>query len=320
MEPEDAEKIAACAHGDRYLYRQRLYIQRNHRAQAIGQGRTIFHPENIPLLRAIISMVLKGTGLYWRGRKNARDIRIVENHVALPNLPRPFRGFRLLHLSDLHSDIDPAITSALIGKLRNLSCDATVLTGDYRNEVTGDFAPALHEIRRIVPFLPGPVIAIPGNHDAIEQTPRIEETGIRMLLNENMYVEKTDPESGETARLYFAGIDDPHFYCTDNLEKALDGIPEEATAILLSHSAEPWEKARGAKIPLLLCGHTHGGQICLPGGFPIIHNVKHSRSMDRGSWRRGSLRGYTSPGVGCSILPVRYFCAPEMTVHVLECG
>jgi hypothetical protein len=70
-------------------------------------------------------------------------------------------------------------------------------------------------------------------------------------------------------RIYLAGIDDAHFYRVDDIEKAATGIPFGSFSILLSHTPEVYQQASYAGFCLLLSGHTHGGQICLPGRIPI---------------------------------------------------
>jgi predicted MPP superfamily phosphohydrolase len=70
----------------------------------------------------------------------------------------------------------------------------------------------------------------------------------------------------------------------------------------------------------MLCGHTHGGQICLPGGIPVLTDCDAPRRMARGAWRHGRLAGYTSAGSGCSIVDARFHCPPEITLHTLRAG
>ena len=69
--------------------------------------------------------------------------------------------------------------------------------------------------------------------------------------------------------IYLAGVDDAHYFRADNMERAADAIPEEAISILLSHSPEIYKSALHAAFDVMLSGHTHGGQICLPGGWPL---------------------------------------------------
>src|SRR5271165_3157158 len=85
-------------------------MEREHEAQAFGQGLSFLHLENLPLMQAMIEVGLRVTGTYWRGRANAGKVQVRRNTVVLPNLPTAFNGFTILHLSDLHADlIGPAM-------------------------------------------------------------------------------------------------------------------------------------------------------------------------------------------------------------------
>ena len=106
----------------------------------------------------------------------------------------------------------------------------------------------------------------------------------------------------------------------DNIEKSAQDIPAEATAILLSHTPEIYRQAAHAGFDLLLCGHTHGGQICLPGGIPVTLDSRCPRYMGAGAWRYHNMTGYTSVGAGTSIVDVRLNCPPEITLHRLFCA
>ncbi len=295
-----------------YLYRQRMNIQRYHAAQIIGQGQTLLHPENILALGPVIRAVLKFFMLYGWGNRQARNIRMVEHCAPLARLPQAFAGYRILHLSDLHIDVGGGIAEAIRNAVAPLEYDLCVITGDFRSAVKGPYDDMLKETARLMDVLHPPVYGVLGNHDCLELAPHLEAMGIRLLINENVAIEK------DGASLFLAGIDDPHFYETNNLEKALDGIPEYGCVVLLSHSAEPYRQALAAGVALMLSGHSHAGQICLPGGIALFNNAKHPRSMMRGEWRRGALLGYTSPGTGSCLVPIRFFAPPEATIHILE--
>lgn len=133
-----------------------------------------------------------------------------------------------------------------------------------------------------------------------------------MLLNEAVALAR----SGET--IYLAGIDDPHYDREDNLEKACEPIPPEALSILLAHSPEIYWHAAHVGFTILLCGHTHGGQICLPGGFPLLCNARCPRRFCTGPWTYYRLLGSTSVGSGVSIVEVQLNCRPEITLHRLR--
>lgn len=159
--------------------------------------------------------------------------------------------------------------------------------------------------------LNAPVYGVLGNHDSIRMVPPLEAMGIRMLLNESVALERGDD------RIFLAGIDDPHYYRADNLEKACAPIPPDAISILLSHSPEIYQHAAHVGFNVMLCGHTHGGQICLPGGIPIMCNARCPRQFCAGTWQYHQLMGYTSVGAGFSIVDARLNCRPEITLHRL---
>lgn len=287
-------------------------IQRDHVDQIFGRGRNFFHIENWYSIHSLIRLGLRLTGLYGRGRRNAANIQVRHHRVRLAALPPPFHGLRLLHLSDIHVDMEPQILQALIERVAATEHDLCVITGDFRARTHGDCAPTLEAMARLRPCLAAEVYGVLGNHDFVELVPGLEDLGIRILLNEALILER------DGARLYLAGIDDPHYYRADNLEKAADGIPPGAPAILLSHSPEIYRHAAHAGFRLMLCGHTHGGQICLPGGIALTYNAACPRRLGLGPWRWGDLQGYTSAGAGSCVVPVRFNCPPEITVHHLD--
>jgi predicted MPP superfamily phosphohydrolase len=88
---------------------------------------------------------------------------------------------------------------------------------------------------------------------------------------------------------------------------------------LLSHTPEIYRQAAHADFKLLLSGHTHGGQVCLPGSIPITLDAVLPRHMGSGPWKYHNMSGYTSVGVGSSIVAVRFNCPPEITLHHLKC-
>jgi hypothetical protein len=67
----------------------------------------------------------------------------------------------------------------------------------------------------------------------------------------------------------------------------------------------------------MLCGHTHGGQICLPGGYPLTWDARCPRRLAAGAWSYGGMAGYTSVGAGSSVVNARLNCLPEITIHRL---
>ncbi len=291
--------------------RQRIGIE-NEPPRIFGKGLNFFHPENWYSGHALIRYILKLTGVYWYGRRKTLDIQLTENEIVISRLPAAFDGLTLLHLSDLHVDMNPEANEALIRRIEKLDYDICVITGDYRAWTMGPIDQAMAGMRTLCMVLKQPVYAVLGNHDSIHMVPHLEDMGIRMLLNESVSLER----GGET--IHLAGIEDAHYYRVDNLEKSAHDIPGDSVSILLSHTPEVYRQAAHTGFDVLLCGHTHGGQICLPGGYPLTLDANCPRYMGSGSWRYHSMTGYTSVGAGTCIVDVRLNCPPEVTLHRLR--
>ena len=292
--------------------RARLGIEKDHEAQVFGQGINFFHIENLPLSHAVISAILMATGLYWRGLSNAAKVELRENLIVSPRLPQAFDGFTILQLSDLHVEMSEAAMDRVVALLEGASYDLCILTGDYRAKTWGPHEAAISGVARVRAAVRGEVYGVLGNHDTILMVPALEAVGITMLINEGKIIER----AGE--RIHLAGIDDAHYYRMDNLDKAAADIPPGAFSILITHTPEIYRQAAHADFDVLLSGHTHGGQICLPGRIPITLDSVLPRSMGSGAWRYHDMIGYTSVGAGSSVVPVRFNCPPEITLHRLR--
>jgi hypothetical protein len=296
----------------RLFSRQRLGLEHDHELRAAWAARSAFRARRWYRTPVFVRRTLKLTGLYWWASRNAGRIEVRRHRVALPRLPAAFDKFTILQISDLHVDINPAAMRRLGELLPQLHYDLCVLTGDYRGKTYGPWAEAIAGMARIRAYMAKPVYAVLGNHDSLRMAPALEEMGIRVLVNE------AEPLTRHGQRLYLAGIDDAHFYRMDNIEKTASSIPEDAFSILLSHTPEIYRQAANADFDLMLSGHTHGGQICLPGAIPITLESRLPRRMGSGSWRYGRMTGYTSAGVGSSVVAARINCPPEITLHELS--
>lgn len=290
--------------------RQRLGLEKDHE-DVFGHGINFFHPENWYSTHSILRFALKVTGLYSRGLKNAERIQVRHNVIELAGLPTLFDGFTMLHLTDMHADMNPGPIQRLIEILPDMRYDICVVTGDFRGQTFGPFEAALEGLTSVRNHLQMPVYAVLGNHDTIRMVPEIEAMGIRMLLNESTTIVRGDQH------IHLAGIDDAHYYRADNIQNAASAIPRDEISILLSHTPEVYRQAAHAGFQVMLSGHTHGGQICLPGSIPLTLDSVLPRSMGAGPWEYGAMTGYTSVGVGSSIVPVRFNCLPEITLHHL---
>lgn len=262
----------------------------------------------------LIPRLFRLTRLHHLGRRHFRDLRVVENRIQHPELPRGWDGATILHLSDLHLDIDPDYTSVVVAAVRELDYDLAVITGDYRDRFIDPPEPSVALTAEVVKVLRKPFYGILGNHDSLDMVPLLEAAGLPMLLNEGVAVERR----GEV--LWLAGIDDPAFFRADNVERALSGRRGDLWTVMLAHGPEAAPPAAAQGIHLFLCGHTHGGQLCLPGGYAPVRASKVEPRLHAGPWTMGAMTGYTSRGTGGCGVPYRLFCPPEITLHRLVRG
>jgi len=262
------------------------------------------------IARPILRTLLRIAGIYRRGIRNALQPVVRHLRLEFEDLPASFDGFRILQLADLHIDGMDGLAEIVAESIADVQPDLCVMTGDYRFELMGpcdEVYPRLQTVLSKVQAHHG-VVAVLGNHDESEMAAEIENLGVRMLINEAIEIRRGG------ASLWVVGVDDPHCYGFDDLDGALEGVPDDAFKVLLAHSPEIFEEAAVAGMNLCLCGHIHAGQIRLPLIGSILSNADCPRSYRQGVWQHGGMVGYTSAGVGCSLLPVRYNCPPEIAV------
>lgn len=293
---------------------KRKSIEASHLEAWLTQGKGSFHLENVEFLRPLLVFLLKITRLYNRGVHNALTPILNKVNFSFNDLPDIFDGFTILQLSDLHIDATEKLSGIIIEMIRDLQVDLCVLTGDYRFEIYGPLDNVFYHMEKIVSKINSKhgVFGILGNHDFAETAVEFEKMGVKMLVNESTRICIADQE------IYFMGVDDPHYYGCEDLNKAMKQIPEDAFKILLAHTPELYAEATKHNIDLYLCGHTHGGQIRLPLIGPIITNAAAPRKMVMGKWNYARLQGYTNSGVGFSMAPVRFNCPPEIALIELK--
>jgi len=241
------------------------------------------------------------------------------NNIRLPlkNLGNAFDGFKVVQLSDFHlypyTEIE--LVQSAVAIANELKPDLVVLTGDYvldLAEAIFDLAPVLSQLNPA-----RGVFAILGNHDywtnaeIIKQG--LKEQGIPVLINEGVQI------SVGRDNLYLAGMDDGWDGQPD-LESALSNWSEGIPTIMLLHEPDFWEFYRSdPRIDLQLSGHSHGGQVRLPGyGAPIL--PEYGRKFDQGLYTFNERYLYVNRGIGVVPPPVRLNCRPEVTEITLTSG
>lgn len=257
--------------------------------------------------------LLKLTKYYQKGKKNALDVKITRQELFYDNLPKSFDGYTIMHLSDLHIDKLYEVENSIINIVENLYCDICVVTGDYRNGLFDNeerLYESLENIFKHIKTKDG-ILATMGNHDTHEMINSLEKTGVKLLLNESFDVFRGKEN------ISFTGVDDPHFYYSEDIAKAIKDS-KGYFKILLVHTSELYKLAFEQDYNLYLCGHTHGGQICKEDGNAIIINVRKGKKYNKGLWKYKDIYGYTSRGTGVSAMGVRFNSFSEIALITLR--
>lgn len=271
----------------------------------------------ITLATRILKLFLVVTGLWARGRRNAHALHLREVTWQPPRLPPALDGMRLLHVADLHyRRKDPQFVQAVRELLTDVEADLCLMTGDYR---FGHLGPSDHvtdnlaELMGVMKIHAG-CFAILGNHDNTALVGPFPDFGITLLYNEGRVVTLRDTP------IWVAGTEDSHIMNSSDLRAALHERPEGMFTILLAHTPEDIHEAAAMGCDIYLCGHTHGGQIRLPGLGAVVSNARCAREHKHGEWRVGEMLGNTSAGLGTTDLPVRFNCPAEAHLITLRRG
>ncbi|MCF7919388.1 MAG: metallophosphoesterase [Candidatus Cloacimonetes bacterium] len=303
------------------LERKDIFAKRIEKEKNCGRGiydavNKTLYIENIPLIYNAFSRFLQITGIYKKWKKNALAVRIRHETWYLKRLPARFEEFRILQISDLHIDSLPELAEILPGMIKSAACDLVVFTGDFRFGIhcpDNKIAALLKVIIEEANKAEYGALGILGNHDYLQYSlDNVEKPGLKLLLNESLKLKRNDDE------IMIIGLDDIHYYKTGRLFDFREELQKPGFKLLLVHSPEIYREAALYGIDLYLCGHTHAGQICLPGGIPLISNSRSPLQYNQGRWQYRRVSGYTSAGTGASGLPLRWNCPPEITVHRLK--
>jgi predicted MPP superfamily phosphohydrolase len=255
---------------------------------------------------------------------NRPIVRSIE--VTLVRLPAAFDGFTIAQLSDFHYDEYFSATPirAAVEIVNNLHPDLVVLTGDF--VTVPPFHRRFHTGKRAVraaepcaSLLSGlhsrlGTASVLGNHDVDSDPRRIIEIlhshGLPVLRNRSIPIEQGG------SRIWLCGLDSI-WEGNPDMDLALRGVPAEEMVVLLAHEPDFADEAAYYPVDLQLSGHSHGGQIWLPGiGAPWLPTL--AKRYPRGLYRIGPLTLYTNVGLGTIRLPIRLNCPPEVTLFTLR--
>jgi predicted MPP superfamily phosphohydrolase len=271
-------------------------------------------PRRAPVLRSVLRVgrvISRISGISRLTQGPARRISVSERSLSCPGLPVALDGFSILHLSDPHLEATPALVEPAADLLSRLEADIAVVTGDFQigEHHVSDPLRAAALMRPLIEAMRvrQGKFAILGNHDSYRVVEPLEAAGLTLLINEHTTI------AVGGAQLHLVGLDDLHTFYTEHARQALHDAPE-GFRIMLAHTPELADVAAKAGYGLYLSGHTHGGQICLPGGRPLVTGLDTHRHLASGHWRIGSMHGYTNRGLGIGGMPIRINCPAEIAL------
>ena len=235
--------------------------------------------------------------------------------AAIDGLPPALAGFRILHLSDLHiRSVWSSAYDELIERTRSLAPDLILVTGDIVHNRPNHY-PAMPHAQRLLTHLPSRLglHAILGNHDNMRVGFELGQAGVSMLCGKRLLIH----DRGATLELIGGpGVDRQHL----RPEFAKSFPPRQAGTprIMMIHFPCHYARLAGMQPDLFLCGHTHGGQVCLPTGRPIICHDPSPIHHCHGAHRFGRTHYIVNHGLGFSGFPIRLFCPAEVVLIELR--
>lgn len=280
--------------------RRQAILAGRHWSSPIGL-RPRWHHGAFSLLLEVLGRGFQLTPWYARGVRNALDLELTRLELKVAGLPAAFDGYRILHVSDSHLDILPAVADVAAQLLDGLEVDLLAITGDVHGRARHPLNQSVEPLKRALAgvLVRDRRLAVLGNHDPVEMIEALDGLGIETLVNRTTTLSR----SGEV--LHVTGLDDVHNFYSAAARAAIDERVD-GCRIALVHSAEMADHAAAAGCALYLCGHTHAGQVCLPGGRMVFTQLVRCRHAASGIWREGAMVGYTSPGLGVSPPAVRF--------------
>jgi len=241
--------------------------------------------------------------------------------LEVPGLPADLEGLRVVHLTDLHlKRAWSAAYEQVVGRIREERPDLILITGDLVDDKR-DCRPAMPTLTGILEGLEGAsrmgTFGILGNHDGDLLGPNLGRLPIRMITSQRVVL----PFGENGAAVELIGLPGP--YRRDLTAAFVSSVPArraDAVRIVMSHYPDHLPRCMELGADVLLAGHTHGGQICFPNGFPPITHDGLPRKFAKGIHRVGRTWLVANRGLGFAGLPFRVFCSTQVIELRLVCA
>jgi uncharacterized protein len=268
------------------------------------------------LLRTLltIAILLLATFVYaYALEPNWIEVKSVP--LMLPHLPPAFNGYRIVQISDIHTDrwMSPKRLAHIVTRINQQQPDLVALTGDFVTHDLDQHVPTLAAFQQLI--AKDAIVAVMGNHDHWTNVGQVrqalQQAGVVDISNDVRPIAR----SGQV--LQIAGVDDI-WYHKDRLDLVLQALQPNVPAILLVHEPDFADiSAATDRFDLQISGHSHGGQISIPlFGQPVL--PPYGEKYPSGQYQVGSMIQYTNRGVGMVSPRLRFHCRPEITVFNLR--
>jgi predicted MPP superfamily phosphohydrolase len=263
------------------------------------------------IIKSFAAMVGVGTAGLGYTLFEAGWLRTREVSIKVPRLPKSFEGTKIAFLSDIHHGsftgvrfIDHAVA------LSNAwNPDLVLLGGDYTHRTNKYAEPCMRALGKLKARLG--IYGVLGNHDhwyGADITRRwMKMNNIREVTNDGVWIEQ------QGTRLRIGGVGDL-WEDVQDLDAALDDTQVDETAIVMSHNPDFVEGVTDKRVGLVLSGHTHGGQVVLPGyGAPRVPSSFGQKYL-YGLVKTPATQVYVTCGIGTVTPPMRFYCRPEVAL------
>jgi predicted MPP superfamily phosphohydrolase len=258
--------------------------------------------------------------MFWGFFIEPGRLIVREQNIQIANWPSELNGLKVVVLADIHVDnwfINERKLRSIVERTNQLQPEVIVILGDYmsgdgivKEEVAPEvFAPILKELRA-----PLGVYSVLGNHDwwydGDKLRRALEQNGIKVLENEVLQL------NARNRSLWLIGLAD--LWTRDQkVDDTIAKVPEDEPVIALAHNPDIFPKIP-QRVPLLVAGHTHGGQVRFPFIGAVVESTRYGERYERGLLFENNHHLFVSTGIGTSIMPVRFGVTPEIVLLTLS--
>src|SRR6185369_3430138 len=282
-------------------------------------GRTPVWPRRLRILLSTV-MLLLAFFAFWAFFIEPDRLIVREESIQIDNWPRELDGLKIAVLSDIHaggSFINDKKLHTIVDRTNALHPDLIVILGDYMSS-NGTFR------RRVEPEVFGAVLknfraplgtySVLGNHDwwysGAKVRAGLEQNGIKVLENEVLQI------NARGVSLWLVGLADL-WTRPQRIEQTVAKVPEGQTMIALTHNPDIFPNVP-ERVPLLLAGHTHGGQVRFPFIGSVVEASEYGQRYERGHVFENNHHLFVTTGIGTSIVPLRFGVTPEIVLLTLR--